>query len=218
LKDFSDLSSVTVKKFHAPSLHLVAAGRGLDKPARGRRVSVAEPRRIGAHEKPHAASTLGGELQPPRLDLAQTLNERDCRADTATAQAFGHRPKLVRAICAAQQNQIPKVDSCRRQGGQVKLALWITPSNRASVFLRRPGEQQCERLGIGGLSRPEQFMHRATLERTAGRYFVEPFQTCAKAAATDVRDLLFSKGAAQLILISRYLHDKPLPVVRYMLG
>src|ERR1700677_1735380 len=63
LKDFSGLSSVTVKKFHAPSLHLVAAGRGLDKPACSRRVSVADPRRVGAHEKPHAAPTLGGELQ-----------------------------------------------------------------------------------------------------------------------------------------------------------
>src|SRR5580698_5345730 len=62
LKDFSDLSSMTVKKFDTPSLHLVAAGRGLDKPARGRRVIVADPRRVGAHEKPHAAPTLGGEL------------------------------------------------------------------------------------------------------------------------------------------------------------
>ena len=131
---------MTVKKFHAPSLHLVTAGRRLGKPARGRRVIVADPRRVGAHEKPHAAPTLGGELQPPRLDLAQTLNERDGRADPTTAQAFGQRPKLVRAICAAQQNQIPKVDSCRRQGGQVKLALRITPSNRAAVFLRRPGK------------------------------------------------------------------------------
>ena len=132
---------MTVKKFHAPSLHLVAAGRGLDKPARGRRVIVADPRRVGAHEKPHAAPTLGGELQPPRLDLAQTLNERDCRADAATAQAFGHRPKLIRAIRAAQQDQIPKVDSRGRQSGQVKLALWITPSNRAAVLLRCPGKQ-----------------------------------------------------------------------------
>ena len=70
LKDFSDLSSVTVKKFHAPSLHLVAAWNRLDKPARGSRVIVADPRRIGAHEKAHAAPALGGELQPPRLDLA----------------------------------------------------------------------------------------------------------------------------------------------------
>jgi hypothetical protein len=209
---------MTVKKFHAPSLHLVGAGRGLDKPARGGRVIVAYPRRIGAHEKAHAAPTLGGKLQAPRLDLAQTLNERDGRADPTTAQAFGKRPKLVRAICAAQKNQIPKVDSCRRQGGQVKLALWITPSNRAAVFLRCPGKQQCKRFGIGGLSRPEQFMHRAALECRVGRYFVERFQAGAKAAATDVRHLLFSKGAAQLILISRYLHDKPLPVVRYMLG
>ncbi len=146
---------MTVKKFHTPSLHLVAAGRGLDKPARGRRVSVADPPRTGAHKKPHAAPTLGRKLQPSRLDLAQTLNERDGRADAATAQAFGQRPKLVRAICAAQQNQIPKADSCRRQGGQVKLSLRITPSNRATVFLRRPGEQQCERFGICGLTRPE---------------------------------------------------------------
>ena len=209
---------MTVKKFQTPSLHLVAAGRGLDKPSRGGRVIVAYPRRIGPHEKAHAAPALGGELQPPRLDLAQTLNERDGRADPTTAQALGQRPKLVRAIRAAQQDQIPKVDSCGRQGGQVKLALRITPSNRATVFLRCPGEQQCERLGIGGLSRPEQFMHRAALERAVGRYFVERLQARAKAAATDVRDLLFSKGAAQLILISRYLHDKPLPVVRYMLG
>jgi hypothetical protein len=112
LKDFSDLSSVTVKKFHAPSLHLVAAGRGLDKPARGRRVSVADPPRIGAHKNPHAAPALGGELQPSRLDLAQTLNERDGRADPATAQALGQRPKLVCAIRTAQQDQVPKVDSC----------------------------------------------------------------------------------------------------------
>jgi hypothetical protein len=61
-------------------------------------------------------------------------------------------------------------------------------------------------------------MHRATLERAVGRYFIERVQACAKAAATNVRDLLFSKGAAQLILISRYPHDKTLPVVRYMLG
>jgi hypothetical protein len=141
LKDFSDLSSVTVKKFDAPSLHLVAAWNRLDEPARGGRVSVADPWRIGAHEKPHAAPALGGELQPPSLDLAQTLNERDSRADPATAQAFGQRPKLVRAIRAAQQNQIPKVDSCGGQSGQVKLALWITPSNRAAVFLRCPGKQ-----------------------------------------------------------------------------
>jgi hypothetical protein len=157
-------------------------------------------------------------LQPPRLDLAQTLNERDGRADPTTAQAFGQRPKLVRAICAAQQNQIPKVDSCRRQGGQVKLALRITPSNRAAVFLRCPGKQQCKRFWIGRLSWPEQFMHCAALERAVGRYFVKRFQISAKAAATNVRVLLFSKGAAQLILISRYLHDKPLPVVHYMLG
>ena len=209
---------MTVKKFHAPSLHLVAAGRGLDKPARGSRVIVADPRRIGAHEKPHAAPTLGGELQPPRLDLAQTLNERDSRANPATAQAFGQRPKLVRAIRAAQQDQIPKVDSRGRQGGQVKLALWITPSNRATVFLRRPGKQQCERLWIGRLPWPEQFMHRAALKRAVRCNFIERLQARAKAAATDMRPLLFSKGAAQLILISRYLHDKPLPVVRYMLG
>ena len=132
---------MTVKKFHAPSLHLVAAWNRLDKPARGRRVIVADPRRVGAHEKPHAATTLGGELQPPRLDLAQTLNERDGGADPATAQALGQRPKLVRAIRAAQQDQIPKVDSRGRQGGQVKLALWITPSNRAAVLLRCPGKQ-----------------------------------------------------------------------------
>jgi hypothetical protein len=101
LKDFSDLSSMTVKKFDAPSLRLVAAWRGLNKPARGSRVIVADPLCMGAHEKPHAAPTLGGELQPPRLDLAQTLNERDGRANPATAQAFGQRPKLVRAIRAA---------------------------------------------------------------------------------------------------------------------
>src|SRR5580704_16905092 len=70
LKDFADLSSVTVKKFHAPSLHLVAAGRGLDKPARGSRIIIADPRRIGAHEKAHASPALSSELQPPRLDLA----------------------------------------------------------------------------------------------------------------------------------------------------
>ena len=61
-------------------------------------------------------------------------------------------------------------------------------------------------------------MHCAALECRVGRYIVERLQACTKAAATDVRDLLFSKGAAQLILISRYLHGKPLPVVRYMLG
>jgi hypothetical protein len=61
-------------------------------------------------------------------------------------------------------------------------------------------------------------MYRATLERAVGRYFVERLQARAKASATDMRDLLFSKGAAQLIFISRYLHDKTLPVVRYMLG
>jgi len=61
-------------------------------------------------------------------------------------------------------------------------------------------------------------MYRAALERAVGRYFVERLQARAKAAATDMRDLFFSKGAAQLILISRYLHDKPLPGVRYMLG
>ena len=93
---------MTVKKFDTPSLHLVAAGRGLDKPARGRRVIVADPRRVGAHEKPHAAPTLGGELQPPRLDLAQTLNERDGRSDPRATQALGQRPKQVRAIRAAQ--------------------------------------------------------------------------------------------------------------------
>ena len=132
---------MSVKKFNAPTLHLVAAWNRLDKPARGRRVSVADPRRIGAHEKAHAAPALGGELQAPRLNLAQTLNERDGRADPATAQALGQCPKLVRAIRAAHQDQIPKADSCGRQGRQVKLALRITPSNRAAVFLRRPGKQ-----------------------------------------------------------------------------
>ena len=76
-------------------------------------------------------------MQPPRLDLAQTLNERDGRSDPATAQALGQRPKLVRAIRTAQQDQIPKVDSRGRQGGQVKLALRIAPGNRAAIFLRR---------------------------------------------------------------------------------
>ena len=75
-------------------------------------------------------------MQPPRLDLAQTLNERNGRSDPATAQAFSQRPKLVRAIRAAQQDQIPKVDTCGGQGGQVKLALRIAPSNRAAAFLR----------------------------------------------------------------------------------
>jgi hypothetical protein len=70
LKDFSDLSSMTVKKFDTPSLGLVAAWNRLDKPARGSRVSVVDPPCIGAHEKAHAAPALGGELQPPRLDLA----------------------------------------------------------------------------------------------------------------------------------------------------
>jgi hypothetical protein len=61
-------------------------------------------------------------------------------------------------------------------------------------------------------------MHRAALERAAGRYFVERLQARAKAAARDMRPLIFRKSAAQLILISSYLHDKPLPVVLYMLG
>jgi hypothetical protein len=61
-------------------------------------------------------------------------------------------------------------------------------------------------------------MHCAALKRAVRCNFIERLQARAKAAATDMRDLLFSKGAAQLILISRYLHDKPLPVVRYMLG
>jgi hypothetical protein len=108
---------MTVKKFHTPSLHLVAARCGLDKPARGCRVSVVDPPCVGAHKKPHAAPALGGELQSPCLDLAQTLNKRDGRADPATAQALGQRPKLVRAIRAAQEDQIPKVDTCGRQGG-----------------------------------------------------------------------------------------------------
>ena len=85
--------------------------------------------------------SVGGELQPPRLDLAHTLNERDGRADAATAQALGQRPKLVRAIRAAQEDQIPKVDSRGRQCGQVKLSVRITPGNRATVFLRCPGKQ-----------------------------------------------------------------------------
>ena len=132
---------MTVKKFDTPSLHLAAAWNRLNKPARGGRVRVADPRRIGAHKKAQAAPALSGELQAPRLDLAQTLYERDSRANAATAQALGQRPKLVRAICAAQQDQVPKVDSHSREDGQVKLALWIAPSNRAAVFLRRLGKQ-----------------------------------------------------------------------------
>ena len=61
-------------------------------------------------------------------------------------------------------------------------------------------------------------MHCAALKRAVRCNFIERLQARAKAAATDMRPLLFSKGAAQLILISRYLHDKPLPIVRYMLG
>jgi hypothetical protein len=61
-------------------------------------------------------------------------------------------------------------------------------------------------------------MHRAALKRAVRCNFIERLQARPKAAATDVRALLFSKGAAQLILISRYSHDKPLRIVRYMLG
>jgi hypothetical protein len=103
---------MTVKKFYTPSLHLVAARCGLDEPARGCRVNVADPRRIGAHKKPHAAPALGGELQSPCLDLAESLNESHGSTNPATAETFCQRPKLVRAIRAAKQDQIPKVDTC----------------------------------------------------------------------------------------------------------
>jgi hypothetical protein len=55
-------------------------------------------------------------------------------------------------------------------------------------------------------------MHRAALECAVGRYFVERFQVCVKAAVVDMRYLLCRESAAQLILISRYLHDVPLSV------
>ena len=82
---------------------------------------------------------------------------------------------------------MPKIDPRGRQGRQVKLALWITPSDSPAVFPRRRGKQQCERFWTGGLPRPEQFMNRTTLKNAARRHFVQRLQAGAKAAAADNR-------------------------------
>src|SRR5258708_4887790 len=91
-------------------------------------------------------------------------NECDRRADPAATQALTQRPELVGAICAAQQDQVPKVDPRSRQSRQVKLALGIVPCNRAAAFLRRLGKQQRDRRWTNPLTRPEQFVPRAALE------------------------------------------------------
>ena len=93
---------MTVKKLHVPSLHLVAAGRELNQPARGGGVTTADVRIMRAHENAHTAAALGSQLQPPRLDLIEMLNQRDGCANTRAAHAFGQRPELVHPIHAAQ--------------------------------------------------------------------------------------------------------------------
>lgn len=127
---------MTMKKFHPPPLHSVAAWHGLDEPSRGSRIMSTDPRHIRAHENARASPALGSQLQPPGFNLAQTFNKRDGRADPATPQTLGQRPQLVRTILAPQKDQMPKVDPRGRYGGQVKLSLWITPRDGAIVFLR----------------------------------------------------------------------------------
>jgi hypothetical protein len=140
LKDFADLSSVTVNKLHTPSLHVFAAGRWLNEPARRGGIRCILPRRIKAHEKPHAAAAFCGELQPPRLDLSQTRNGRDSRADPATTQTFSQRPELIRMTGAAEQDKVSKIDPRGDKRRQMKLALWIAPGDSAAVGLRSLGE------------------------------------------------------------------------------
>ena len=64
-KDSVDLSSVTVEKFHTPTLNAFATGGRLDKPARCGGVRGARAWHVRAHKYPHAAPTLGCQLQPP---------------------------------------------------------------------------------------------------------------------------------------------------------
>jgi len=140
---------VTVNQLHAPSLHVFAAGRRRNEPARRGCVRNAFAGDAGAHEHSDAAPLLGGELQSPGFDLRKMLNARDRRAYAAAAQAFGQRPKLVRTFGAAEQNEMPKVDPRRRQGRQIKLALGIVPGDCAADLLRGSGKQHSERLGRG---------------------------------------------------------------------
>ena len=132
---------MTVQKLDAPSLHLVSAGRGLDEPACGRRIRGTGPRCVRTQEDSHAAPALGGKLQPPRFDLAETFNKRDGRADPSTSQAFGQCPQLVGTSGTAKQDQAAQLDPRGRHGGQVQFPIRIAPGDGATLFLSRPSEQ-----------------------------------------------------------------------------
>ncbi len=130
------MSSMTVKKFDAPSLHRVGAGRGLDQPARGGGVGGAFAGRVRPHENPDAPTAFGGQLQLPGFDLIQTLDKSHGGADAGTAQTFGQGPKLIGPPIAAQQDQPAQIDPRGRDGGQIKFALGIVPGDSAAGFLR----------------------------------------------------------------------------------
>ena len=97
------MSSVTVKQFNFPSLHLIAARGGFDEPPRCRRVFIDGAAHLRAHENADTSATLGGELETARLDSIQPIDRRYRGADAAAAQAFRNRPEPVVAIRAAQQ-------------------------------------------------------------------------------------------------------------------
>jgi hypothetical protein len=226
LKDFADLSSMTMKQFNAPSLHVRATRRGLQKPSRCRRVSIALARCMRAHEKSHTAPALGGELQTPGLDLIQAFNGSDGCAHPAASQAFRQRPQLICTMGAAEQDELSEVDTHRCRGRNVKLSIGIAPCDRAAVILCRllccslcrPGEQQRDGRREIEPAAPEQFMDRTALKRAVGRERIERIQAGMETARRRERELLCRQSATQFIPVSRQTQHIPLLYVCVMLG
>ena len=112
--NLTDLSSVTVQQFHAPSLDLLCAPGWPDAPSRGGGVGdlgLGE----GAHKNADPPTAFGGQLQAAGLQLGKTGEGSDRCADALAAQAFGQRPQFIRGIGAAKENQAMQIqrDPCR---------------------------------------------------------------------------------------------------------
>ena len=178
---------MTVEKFHVPSLHLRAAGRRLNQPARGGRIGGDISRFIAAHEDPHAASALGGKLEPARFDRRKLIDIGHRRAQAGTSQAFGQRPHLLGSTGAAQQHQPAKIDSRGSYRRQVQFATRIAPGNCPAVLLRRLCQQQRERKRKTGRLAPKQLMHGPALKLPMRRHFIQRLDARAKPAPAGYR-------------------------------
>ena len=91
---FPDASSVTVNKLDLPLLNASFARTGREEPAGRGGINVGGAVEMSQKDS-HASTSLGGELQAPRLEARKFLRCRDHRGDTFAAQALGDRPCLI---------------------------------------------------------------------------------------------------------------------------